>query len=108
MTRPMVWTVTSTPGTGRPIHVEQATLDHLLGPECDVGDGLVGVGVELGPTGTIARRQSDGADMMMPGRRGARGVDLEPARAVAARLSDRRWDHRSREAAPLPGCLIAA
>ncbi len=42
---------------------------------------------------------------MMPGRRGARGVDLEPARAVAARLSDRRWFHLLDKPAAAPRLL---
>ena len=39
-------------------HVEQPPLDHLLGPERDVGIGLVGVGVELDPAGAVAWRNA--------------------------------------------------
>ena len=44
------------------IHVEQPPLDHLLGPERDVGGRPVGVGIELDPAGAVAGRDRDGAD----------------------------------------------
>ena len=49
--RPIVWTMTVDALDRPAIHVEQATLDDLLGSECDVNVGPVGVGVELDPAG---------------------------------------------------------
>ena len=71
------------------VHVEQPPLDHLLGSERDVGGRLVGVGIELDPAGAVAGRHRDGAEPVMPGRRGALGVDPEAAGVVAPRLADR-------------------
>ena len=72
------------------IYVEQASPDHLLGSECDVNVGPVGIGVELDPAGTIAWRKGDSARMVMSGRYGACGINQKPARVVAACLADCR------------------
>ena len=42
---------------GPALQVDQPAVDHLLGPERDVGGGLLGVGIELGPADAVARRQ---------------------------------------------------
>ena len=106
--RPIVWTLTVTPWAGRPIHVEQAPLDYLLGSECDVNVGPVGIGVELDPAGTIARRNSDGADIddggmtRCAGRRSGTGPSR---RCVPGRLPMAVIFAYPSTA---PGCLIAA
>ena len=60
---PMLSTETVDALGGPALQVEQPPLDHLLGPERDVGGGLVGVGVELDPAGAVARRERDGAEL---------------------------------------------
>ena len=88
---------------GLALQVEQPPVDHLLGPERDVGGGLVGVGVELDPAGTIAGRQGDGAERLVTRRRGPRRIEPEPARAVAARASPIGIGLASRHVGSTPG-----
>ena len=100
--RPIVWT-TDRDALGRTaIHVEQAPLDHLLGSERDVNVGLVGVGVELDPAGTIARRKSDGAGLVMSGRHGAHGHQSEtgPSRRYVPGRSPMVSSSHTRRRAP--------
>ena len=73
---PTLRTRTSTPCGRLTGHVDQPAVDDLLGPELDLGRGLLGVGVELGPA------EAD------PGARG-QGVDREE-RADAVRDASRR------------------
>ena len=76
---------------GPALHVEQPPVDHLLGPERDLGGGLIVVGVELDPADAIAGRHRDGAKILVA-RRGRPGrIDPEPARAVRAGVGER--DH---------------
>ena len=108
MTRPMAWTDDRDAPDRPAVQVEQAPLDHLLGPECDVGDRPVGVGVELDPAGAIARRRSrrrrhdDAGPTWCAGRRAGTG----PSRRSAPGRS--RMGSSSHTRLPRPGCLIAA
>ena len=44
---------------GPALYIEQTAVDDLLGSEREIGIGLIGVGVEVNPTGSIARCDSD-------------------------------------------------
>ncbi len=50
---------------GLSLQVEESPLDHLLRWEGDLDVGLVVVGIEPDPAGTIARRQGDGAEQLV-------------------------------------------
>ena len=97
----------ATPGTGRPLKVEQPPLDHLLGPERDVGGGLIGVGVELDPADAVARRDGDGADLVMASTtRCAAASSRNRPEPSPSRLADRR-QVRSPPTAGRVRCLSA-
>ncbi len=48
-----------------PLDVEQPALDHLLGPEGDVGEGLIGVDIQVDPSHAEPRRPGRDADHVM-------------------------------------------
>ena len=68
--------------------VKQPPVDHRLGAKRDVGSGLLGVGVELGPGCAKARRQRDHTEVRLLRRRSARDVDANTAQAVARRSAE--------------------
>ena len=50
---------------GPALHIEQASLDHLLGLKPDVAGGLLGVEIELAPADSIPRRDRRDAKAFM-------------------------------------------
>ena len=74
--------------SGPALQIEEASLDHLLRVEPDIGDGLIGVGIELGPADTVARRQSHGHELVVPRRRSAGRIEAELTRSVGFRIAD--------------------
>src|ERR1700678_1686041 len=52
--------------SGPALQIEEASLDHLLRVQPDIGDRLIGVRIELSPADAVARRQSHGHQLIVP------------------------------------------
>ena len=58
------------------LHVEHPPADDLLRPQRDVGDGRVGVGVELGPADAVSRRHRGDDEPRMCRAEVVRGISI--------------------------------
>ena len=70
--------------------VKEPPVDHLLGPKRDVGGGLQGVDVELGPARAKPGPPRDHAKFIITRRRRPRDVDAKSTHAIAGRVPNLR------------------